>query len=125
MKNKLFFKIIITLLIILFVVGMFNNFVYAEDGNFDLGGFDSGADASITGPTETIVGAIIGVLRIVCTGIAVIMIIMVAVKYLLAAPGERADLKKSSVQYIVGAVILFGSAGIFNILEGVVTRTLN
>lgn len=122
MKSKLFTKIIMILLIVLFTISMFSNFVYAD--NFDLGAYGDSADESITKPVETVVGGILGVVRIVCTGIAIIMITVVAIKYLSAAPSDRAELKKSAIQYLVGAFILFGSANIFVILKDFILKVL-
>lgn len=128
MESKVILKVIITMLIILFTVSMFTNFVYAQEagnGNFDLSGFEGNADSSIKEPITNIVGTILSVMRIICTGIAIIMIIVIAMKYMLAAPGERADLKKSSVQFVVGALILFGSSGIISIIETAVNNVIN
>ena len=98
MKSKLFIKILITLLVVLFATSMFNNFVYAD--NFSLSGFNASEETSIITPIEKTVGAILSLLRIVCTGIAIIMITVIAIKYLSAAPSDRADLKKSGVSVI-------------------------
>ena len=122
MKSKLFIKILITLLVVLFATSMFNNFVYAD--NFDFTGFEKEADSTIKTPVKDVMGAIIAVMRIVCTGIAIIMIAVLGIKYMIAAPGDRAEIKKSAMQYVVGAFILFGSAGILTILEKAITATI-
>lgn len=36
---------------------------------------------------------------------------------MVASPGERADIKKHLVAYVVGAMVLFGGAGILEIIE--------
>ena len=33
------------------------------------------------------------------------MLIVLAMKYMMSAPGERADIKKHAVVYVVGAVV--------------------
>ena len=55
-------------------------------------------------------------MRIVGAGVAIIMIIAVAIKYMSAAPGERADIKKHAVPFVVGAIVLFASSGILGII---------
>ena len=122
MKSKLFTKIIMTLLIVLFTISMFSNFVYAD--NFDFTGFEKEADGSIKKPVKDVMGAIIAVMRYVCTGIAIIMLAVLGIKYMVAAPGDRAEIKKSAMQYAVGAFILFGAAGILTILEKAITATV-
>ena len=102
---------------------------FADDGNFDLSpykeGSTGGGNASvITEPTEKIAGVALGVIRVVGTGVAFVMITVIAIKYLLAAPGERADIKKSSVRYLIGALNVFASTNIISALATFVTNTL-
>ena len=73
-------------------------------------------DGSLTTPTQKVMKAIITVTRTVATGIAVIMLVVLAMKYMIAAPGDRADIKKHAVVYVIGAVVLFASSGILGII---------
>ena len=50
-------------------------------------------------------------------GVAVTMLVMVAIKYMSAAPGEKADIKKHAVIYVVGAIVMFASTGILGIIQ--------
>lgn len=61
--------------------------------------------------------AILSTVQLVGTVVAVIMIMVIAIKYFSAAPGEKAELKKKLVVYIVGAVILFAATGIIQIVK--------
>lgn len=45
------------------------------------------------------------------------MLVVVAMKYMTAAPGDRADIKKHAVVYVVGAIIMFSVTGILGIVE--------
>lgn len=107
-------------LMVLIVVMMFSSIAYADgetNPNFDFGVMNSQtADGSIKKPVTDAVGAVMAAIRIIATGVAIVMISAVAIKYLMAAPGDRADMKKSSIQYVVGAVIVFGAANILTIL---------
>ena len=64
---------------------------------------------------------IIGIIQMVGVAIAVVMLIMLGIKYMIAAPDEKADIKKTATIYIIGAVILFGASGILQIIKNVVT----
>ena len=75
----------------------------------DLGG--------VNAKTQGVMGAIINVTRTVATGIAIIMLLAVAMKYMMSAPADRADIKKHAVVYVVGAIVLFGSSGILGIIQ--------
>ena len=70
--------------------------------------------------TETITtssGVVLGVIQAVAMAAAVIMLIVLAIKYVTAAPTEKADVKKSAAIYVLGAVLLFGASGILGILQ--------
>jgi hypothetical protein len=60
---------------------------------------------------------IIGIFQAVAVGVAAVMLIALAIKYMSAAPGEKAEIKKHAIVYIVGAVMAFGSAGVVQLLR--------
>ena len=62
--------------------------------------------------TYKVTNTIIGAMQIIGTAVAIIMLIWLAIKYLSAAPSEKADIKKSAVIYIVGAILLFGGVNL-------------
>lgn len=63
------------------------------------------------------IGAILTVTQIIGVGVAVIMLIVLAIKYISASPGDKADIKKHAVVYVVGAVVLFAASGILQIIK--------
>lgn len=67
--------------------------------------------------TNNIAGSVISIAKVVCAGVAIIMITVIAMKYMMAAPSEKADIKKHAVVYIVGAVIMFAATGILTIIQ--------
>ncbi len=73
----------------------------------------SGAAASV----NRIIGAILTVVQVVGSGVAVIMLIVLAIKYISAAPSDKAEIKKHAVVYVVGAVVLFAASGIIGIVR--------
>jgi len=79
--------------------------------------FDSHNDSGLDDTTRDIVGAIVSVVRIVGTGVAIIMLAFVAIKYMSSAPGDRAEIKKHAVVYVVGAIVLFATSGILGIIQ--------
>ena len=115
MKLTKVFKISI---MVIMVCMMLANIVYGYDYTSTISDLDGhSGDTSLNEKATDIVGAIISVTRIIATGIAIIMIVVVAMKYMMAAPGDRADIKKHAVVYIVGAVVLFGASGILTIIQ--------
>lgn len=59
----------------------------------------------------------LGIIQVVAVAVAVIMLVVLAIKYMTAAPGEKADVKKSLTVYAIGALVLFASAGILNLIQ--------
>ena len=55
-------------------------------------------------------------IRILGAGIALIIILVLAMKYMMAAPGDRADVKRSMIPYLIGAFIFFGAGQILGLL---------
>lgn len=74
---------------------------------------DSGAAESI----QSIIGSVLTIVQVVGMGVAVIMLIVLAIKYISAAPGDKAEIKKSAVIYVVGAIVLFAATGILQIVK--------
>lgn len=73
----------------------------------------TGTDAKVNEITATVITSI----RIVGICVAIVMLLAVAMKYMTAAPGDKADIKKSSIQYVVGAIVLFGAVGLLSIIS--------
>ena len=73
----------------------------------------TGASNAVTNVTATVITSI----RIIGVCVAVSMLLVLAMKYMSAAPGEKADIKKSAVVYVVGAIILFAVVGILGIIS--------
>ena len=95
---------------------------YAEASMPDIYTIEGAGDASTANSVEKIVGAILYITKVIAVGIGLIMLTAVAIKYMSSAPGERATIKKHAVVYIVGACVLFGSAGILNIIQKFATN---
>ena len=59
----------------------------------------------------------ISVMRIVCVTIAIVILLAISMKYMMSAPGDRADIKKHAIVYVIGAVVLFGSSAILGVID--------
>ena len=74
--------------------------------------------------TKDIIGAILNTIRVASAGIAVVILIVLACKYMLASAGDRADIKKYAMNYIIGAFIMFGATAITSIIKTFVDNTI-
>ena len=83
--------------------------------NVDLDDFKG--DTSNAEGITSVFNNIIGIVQVIGTGVAVIMLLVLAIKYLVAAPSEKADIKKSAIPYAVAAVILFTAVNILAVIQ--------
>ena len=114
-------KKITIILSIIIVFMMLFNFIPCEvwADNFDMNAFDNVPDAANGMKTlvnDTAITAI-GIMRIVCVTIAIVILLVISMKYMMSAPGDRADIKKHAVHYVIGAFILFGVTGILGVIS--------
>ena len=123
-KNKVL-KIVLVLLVLILCSIQVLNSVYADGSCWDDPTQFDGYNGGSAGTSATsIMGNIIAVIRIVGTGIAVIMIVLLAIKYMSAAPSERADIKKSAIPYVIGAILLFASSNIIGLIRNFATTNV-
>lgn len=66
-------------------------------------------------------GQIIGVVRTVGVLVAVVILLILGIKYMMGSAEEKADYKKSMIPYIVGAVLIFGASAIAGIVYDMAT----
>ena len=65
---------------------------------------------------ETAGGKIAGLISVIAAAVAIVILIWLAIKYMSAAPADKADIKKSAVTYVIGAVLLFAASGVLGII---------
>ena len=112
--TKIMAVVIITLAVLLVAVTP----VFATAG-LSWDGIQVDTKTSDTSDTAAdISGIILGVVQVIGIAVAVIMLIVLAIKYISAAPNDKAEIKKHAVVYVVGAVVLFAASGIIGIIKG-------
>lgn len=122
MKNK----IIVGIMLIILILGMFQSPILADGtaggSSFDFSSkmrdmVDKDGDSNVITPVKQIAGTAITVTQVIAMGVAIIMLIVLAMKYMTSAPGDKATIKKHAIVYIVGAVIMFAATGILEIIR--------
>lgn len=132
MKKNRSLKYIIIILIIFLISSTYMSAVNADSGinaaklsrtgsAFD----DNAAETNATDFANNSANLVISIMRIVGVTIAVLMLLVLAIKYMTSAAGERADIKKHAIVYVVGAVLLFGAVGILGMINDLTTNALN
>lgn len=80
----------------------------------------SGAD-----DVSDITSMVIYVIQIIAFAAAVIMLIFVGIKFLTASPEGKAEIKKTAIIYVVGAILLFAATGILQIVQSLAGNISN
>lgn len=122
-------KTMVVLLVAIMLVAMFATNVNAATSYASVtektvvsGASDnSGAAASV----QNMIGGALTVVQVVGSGVAVIMLIVLAIKYISAAPSDKAEIKKHAVVYVVGAIVLFAASGIIGIVRNFATQNIS
>lgn len=124
MKIRRFLKILIIFLILIISITT-NSFAAGDYSSVDQ--FDSYnlAEGTIVGNVTTnALQIVLTIVRNVALGWAFLMLIVIALKYMVATPDVKGQLKKDIPTYCVGAVLLFGASGLMQLLVYIVGDTL-
>lgn len=113
MKNITMKKVLAMLIVALLIVSV-STLCFADVPDPD---FISGDAGSAGTGIENVSNMILGIVQIIGVAVAVIMLVVLAIKYLSAAPGEKAEIKKSAFIYVIGALLLFGGVAFLNIIQ--------
>ena len=114
MKNLTMKKVLAILMIALLIVSISS--VCLASGLLDPSSIQ-GESSNASDSLQDISGIILGIVQVIGIAVAVIMLVVLAIKYLSAAPSEKADIKKSAFVYVIGALLLFGGVALLNIIK--------
>lgn len=122
MSSKLLLKICTSVLfaVMLFTFS-FNAYVNATDPNddrFNFGNIENEDGVNELNEHATDIAVVlIASLKYICVSIAIVILIVISMKYMISAPQDRADIKKHAVPFVIGSVVLFGASGIIQIIQ--------
>lgn len=126
MKVKNITKILIIALISLLIISLATTAYGASTQKAidEMIGMSENISDTSGGKLGGVLNSIIGLIQIVGTGIAAIMVTVLGIKYIMAAPSDKADVKKQIAPMVVGAIVLFGSVNLVNIITKLAMSTL-
>lgn len=70
-----------------------------------------------SGDINNIVGNVIWIIQTIAIAAAVIMLMFVGIKFVTASPEGKAEIKKTAVIYVVGAILLLAASGVLGIIQ--------
>ena len=66
-------------------------------------------------------GDIIGILQTAGVVVAVIILIVLGIKYMMGSTAEKAEYKKTLMPYFIGAILIFGAVAVSEVIIGIAT----
>lgn len=117
MKIKTSIKIVsIFTLVMLLILAVLPTTVFGI--SMDIRDFQ-GSTSQIGNALNRTANTIIGIIQIVGVGVAVIMLIVLGIKFVTAAPTEKAAVKKGLLYYLIGAILVLATTGVLQIVKGI------
>lgn len=110
-------KILAVLVMALLVVAIFNTYAFASD--IDAAGIADqlkGTETNASGSVTTLGNQIIGIITTVGVVVAVIVLLVLGIKYMMGSASEKAEYKKTMIPYLVGAILIFGASAITKVV---------
>ncbi len=126
MKVKNVIKILAITLISLLIISVTITAYGAstQDAITAMNGMENNISDTSGGKLGGVLNSIIGLIQVAGTGIAMIMVTVFGIKYIMAAPSDKADVKKQIAPMMIGAIVLFGSVNLVNIITKIAMSTL-
>lgn len=117
MNRKL--RKILSIILVAFILICISNVVFAKTGSElvkDFNGTNGIGTTAGEGIMKKVIGPVLSVVRIVAVGISVIMITFLGIKYMSAAPSEKATIKTQLITFTIGAIVVVGATTILDII---------
>ena len=124
-KSKIFLIVFLTIILLVSLT----NYCLAANKKVDyvnmteqarnaFGHEDGDADES----ARNVVGAIIVFVRVIGVGVTIIMLTVLAIKYMTSAPSDKAEIKKHAIIYIIGVLLFFSAIEIVSLIRQFVIK---
>lgn len=118
-KKIILMSLIFILCMCIFSVDVFADSIDTLISNMktptDGGGVISAGDTSGGGIMDAI-NTILGLVQVAGTGVALIAVSLLGIKYMLASVEEKAEIKKYLIGAVIGGILVFGGTGIAKVL---------
>ena len=113
-------KVISTLLLAIMLVTSIAGTVLAVDLNTVLNGINGNGNVQTNDLTK-VGNNIVTIIQVVGIVIAVIVLLVIGIKYMMGSASEKAEYKKTMIPYIVGAVLIFAGTSLVRVIYSLST----
>jgi hypothetical protein len=78
-----------------------------------------------TNTVATILGKTINFIQVIGAGISIIILIVIAIKWMYSAPEGKAQIAKVARIYILGVILIFAATGLLQIIKNFALKNIN
>ena len=112
-------KILSIALIVLTVLLAISNVVLATGIPGKIDQIAKGNDKADTSKVVNLGATIVTIMQTVGVVVAVVVLLVLGIKYMMGSAEEKAEYKKTMIPYLVGAVLIFASTTIVNVVYNI------
>lgn len=122
--SKFVKKTSIILVILILLCTIMSTYIYAAQSTIpNPDEYEPGSEAAPAKITNML-GTIANIVQVVGIVFAVVILIMLGIKYMVGSVEERADYKKTMIPYLVGTVLIFGIGTILKLINNLTTSVI-
>lgn len=105
--------IVLTMIIMLLILNTTASMAVDAAG---IAGQLKGTATGASGSVVNIGNQIIGIITTVGVVVAVVVLLVLGIKYMMGSASEKAEYKKTMIPYLVGAILIFGASAITKVV---------
>jgi len=109
-------KFLVIFIIMFLIISMFCNFSNAVTMNELTDSMRNINTSSEQGRLGGFLNSIIVLMQVVGTGIAIVMVTILGIKYMIVSVEEKAEIKKQAMPILIGSVLLFGAVNLVAVM---------
>ena len=121
--NKKTMKILAFVVTLFMVIAMMSSVVNAASGvNLTPSQITANIDSNSQTQIQSVGQKIVGIIQVIGIVIAVVVIMVVGIKYMMGSVEEKAEYKKTMIPYVVGCIMVFGISNIVKIIYNIAVK---
>jgi len=111
-------KVLSIMMMVVMILSMVSTVVLAGEASLDPKDITANLSSSGIGDVQEIGKEVLGIIQVAGSIIAVIILVVLGIKYMMGSAEEKAEYKKTLIPYIVGAILIFAASNIAGIVYG-------
>ena len=110
-------RIISTILMVIMIIASLSSIVLGAEATLNA----LKNPGTVNGVTEVqnLGKQMVGILQVIGIVVAVVVLLVLGIKYMMGSAEEKAEYKKTMIPYIVGAILIFAATTIVNVVYNI------